>query len=266
MTLFEQIYLNRYSQRIKESPVLCSRVGRNNYFFYKKLTEAYQSTEVDWIDDWFDGLYSDVNNLSKTSVKQIKQRSIEICDQHNITLNCFENLPEADIGIDSVFGVSYIPELEKIVINIDTRKFLETFKKGNEEFLVELRVHFYDMVTHEDIHVQQDYGHHEDYIEAKNPDDPDDPVNDPYYNQRVEVSAYARGIAKALVSLDFDRDKLLHSFTSSSEFKKLLKELIREYPDSGLTLERYYRNRKAYPKAWNKFRSYIYYFLSPEFS
>jgi len=264
MTLFEQIYFNAHSRHLKRCPRLIDSVRNIRHIFYKRLIEAYQTTDVEWIDDWFDQLYFDVNHLQETTVQKIINASKLICEQHNIILKCVKNNPEAEVGTESVLSTEYCLNSKKIQITIDVPKFLKTFKKGNESLLVELKVYLYDVITHEDTHVQQNKKYTaKNYIQPVS-DDPDDPKNDPYYNQKAEISAYARGVARALLALDFDVDKLLRIFTSSSEFKKLLDELIKEYPESGMVLYRFYSNSKKYPKVWNKFRTYVYYFLRSE--
>ena len=125
-----------------------------------------------------------------------------------------------------------------------------------------LAIELRDSLVHEDIHRQQRKGYkHKRYIKAKDHDNMLSPENDPYFNQEVEIAAYAADIAERLVNNGISKETFIKNISTTSGIRKLILWHKKDNPNIS-TLKRYFDNKHKYPKKWHKLLKLIVHHMS----
>ena len=223
-------YLNKKALRevhIRVHPSMWHKVSIEINPFVEIALREYKRKSLEWVDDLFIELskkYSSKVPSVFTLLGKPTREAINFVREF-ANRNILIKLPNVTnktsringLGADSVSFAGYHKKLKVIVIEL-YNSFFMNFKKGNDIHLKAFLLVIKETIAHEDYHDQQKAGDaYIDYINASN-SDPLSEENDDYYNQQVEIDAYAAETGQELADHGISRKE--RSTTCKKEFRR----------------------------------------------
>ena len=207
--------------------------------FLSKMIEAYRVTNLKWVENMIDELYSDTDNYE------------DICSKYNVKL--YSESVHLKGGL-LIYRADY---------DMDEKCFIVTLSQDgvdaidNNEKKKDLITEMESILTHEDTHSQQDKGKNREqkYI---SPVQGDEKSKKDYLYQQVEVDAYARSIAYELKEKNYSVQEIFDALVSGN--KDILSSLS-EGNRSALEIYRDNRDKNFTEKTWRRFLRQVYLYL-----